>query len=66
MVAILIRWLMFLHISRAFTFFLAHGTSAAMIFKVRNEHDIAHIRAMLDMVFDHPDGVRLYLDGLEQ
>ena len=49
MVAILIRWLIFLHVLSALTFFLAHGSSAAMILKVRNEKDIARIRAMLDM-----------------
>ena len=33
MVTILIRWLIFLHILAALTFFLAHGTSAAMASK---------------------------------
>ncbi len=45
----LIRWLIFLHILSAITFFLAHGTSAAMMFKVRNETDLVRIRAMLDL-----------------
>ena len=31
------------------TFFLAHGTSAAMAFKVRKETDFARIGAMLDL-----------------
>jgi hypothetical protein len=46
---ILSRWLIFLHVLSAITFFFAHGTSATMIFKVRNETDIVRIRAMLDM-----------------
>ena len=49
MVTILIRWLIFLHILAALTFFLAHGTSAAMAFKVRKETDFARIGAMLDL-----------------
>jgi hypothetical protein len=47
--AILIRWLIFLHVLSALTFFLAHGTSAAMAFKLRRETDFARIRAMLDL-----------------
>ena len=49
MIAILIRWLIFLHVLAALTFFLAHGTSAAMAFKLRKETDFARIRAMLDL-----------------
>jgi hypothetical protein len=49
MVDILIRWLVFLHVLSALTFFLAHGTSAAMAFKLRRETDLARIRAMLDL-----------------
>ena len=49
MVNILVRWLIFLHVLSALTFFLAHGTSAAMAFKVRKEKDFARIRAMLDL-----------------
>jgi len=49
MVNILIRWLVFLHILSALTFFLAHGASAAMAFRVRKEIDFARIRAMLDL-----------------
>jgi hypothetical protein len=47
--AIFIRWLVFLHVLSALTFFLAHGTSAAMAFKLRKETDFARIRAMLDL-----------------
>lgn len=49
MVNILVRWLIFLHVLSALTFFLAHGASAAMAFKVRKETDLARIRAMLDL-----------------
>jgi hypothetical protein len=45
----LIQWLIFLHILSALTFFLAHGASAATIFKIRNETDILRIRTMLDL-----------------
>jgi hypothetical protein len=33
----------------AISFFLAHGTSAAMAFQIRKETDFARIRAMLDL-----------------
>jgi hypothetical protein len=49
MTTVLIQWLMFLHVLSALTFFLAHGTSAAMAFRVRQETDFARIRAMLDL-----------------
>ena len=51
MAAVLIRWLIFLHILSALTFYMAHGTSAAMAFKIRKETDFARIRAMLDLSF---------------
>ena len=49
MMTILVRWLIFLHALSALTFFLAHGASAAMAFKVRKETDLTRIRAMLDL-----------------
>lgn len=49
MVTILIRWLIFLHVLSAIAFFLAHGASAAMAFRVRKETDFARIRALLDL-----------------
>ena len=52
MAAQLIRWLIFLHILSALTFFMAHGTSAAMAFKVRRETDFARIRAMATDPFE--------------
>jgi len=45
----LVRWLVFIHVLAAITFFLLHGTSLAMAFKVRKETDFARIRAMLDL-----------------
>lgn len=49
MVNIPVRWLIFLHVLSALTFFLAHGTSAALVFKVRRETDLARLRGMLDL-----------------
>jgi hypothetical protein len=49
MLNIVIRWLVFVHILAAVTFFLAHGTSAAMAFQVRKETEFARIRALLDL-----------------
>lgn len=49
MLNIVIRWLVFLHILSAITFFLAHGTSAAMVFQVRKETEFPRIRALLDL-----------------
>jgi hypothetical protein len=43
----LVRWLVFLHVLSAITFFLAHSAAAAMGFKVRSETDFTRIRAML-------------------
>ena len=43
------KWLIFLHVLSAITFFLAHGASAAMVFKIRKETDFTRIRAMLDL-----------------
>ena len=44
-----VRWLVFIHVLSALTFFLTHGAAAAMVFKVRSETDFARIRAMLDL-----------------
>lgn len=49
MSAALIQWLIFLHVLAALTFYMAHGTSVAMAFKIRKETDFARIRAMLDL-----------------
>jgi hypothetical protein len=45
----LVRWLVFIHVLSAITFFLAHGAAAAMVFRVRSEADFTRIRAMLDL-----------------
>ena len=45
----LVRWLVYIHVLSAITFFLTHGAAAAMVFKVRSETDFARIRAMLDL-----------------
>lgn len=44
-----VPWLIFLHVLSAITFFLGHGTSVAMAFKMRSETDFARIRALLDL-----------------
>ena len=49
MIATIVRWLIFLHVLSALTFYLAHGTSAFMAFQIRKETDFARIRAMLDL-----------------
>ena len=49
MTAILIRWLIFLHVLSALTFYMAHGTSVAMAFKIRKETDFTRMRALLDL-----------------
>ena len=59
MLAILIRWLVFLHVLSALTFFLAHGTSAAMAFRVRRETDFSRIRAMLDLSMSTTSGMAI-------
>jgi len=45
----LVPWLVYLHILSALTFFLAHGASVAMAFKIRSETNFDRIRAMLDL-----------------
>jgi hypothetical protein len=39
----------FIHVLSAITFFLSHGASVAMVFKLRSETDFVRIRAMLDL-----------------
>jgi len=45
----LVPWILFLHVLSAFAFFLAHGTSVAMAFRIRSETNFDRIRAMLDL-----------------
>lgn len=49
MINLLVRWLVFVHVLAVITFFLAHGTSAAMSFQLRKESDFNRIRALLDL-----------------
>ncbi len=51
MTAVIIRWLIFIHVLAAITFFLAHGASAAMVFRIRKETNMERIRALLDLSF---------------
>jgi hypothetical protein len=43
------RWLVFIHVLAGFSFVLAHGTSAAVVFRVRNERDPDRVRLLLDL-----------------
>lgn len=45
----IVPWVVFLHVLSTLTFFLAHGASVAMAFKLRNEKEFERIRAMLDL-----------------
>jgi len=45
----MIPWILFLHILSALTFFLMHGASVAMAFKLRSETNFDRIRALLDL-----------------
>ncbi len=47
MLTILIRWLVFVHVLAAITFFLAHGTSAAMTFQIRKETDFKGVSFLI-------------------
>ena len=49
MLTLLFQWLVFVHVLAALTFFLAHGTSAAMAFQIRKETDFDRNRALLDL-----------------
>jgi hypothetical protein len=43
------RWLVFLHILSAFAFFMAHGASAVMAFRLKREKNLERIKAILDL-----------------
>jgi len=45
----IVPWIVFLHVLSALTFFLSHGTSVAMAFKLHSEKEFERIRAMLDL-----------------
>jgi hypothetical protein len=43
------RWLVFIHVLAGFAFVLAHGASAAVVFRVRAERDPERVRLLLDL-----------------
>ncbi len=43
------RWLVFLHILGAFIFFMAHGVSALMAFRLKREKTPERMKAILDL-----------------
>ena len=43
------RWVVFLHIFGAPIFFMAHGASAFMAFRLRREQSLERIRTLLDL-----------------
>jgi hypothetical protein len=43
------KWLVFAHVVGVFGFLLAHGVSAAVVFRVRIEPDITALRALLNL-----------------
>jgi hypothetical protein len=45
----LYNWVVFLHVAGAFTFVLAHGVSAGVALKLRQEREVPRIQALLDL-----------------
>jgi hypothetical protein len=45
----LYQWVVLVHILGVFGFLLAHGTAAAVSFKLRGEREVARVRALLDL-----------------
>lgn len=45
----LYNWVVFVHIAGAFIFALAHGTSAAVALRMREERDVPRLQALLDL-----------------
>jgi hypothetical protein len=43
------NWIVFVHILGAFTFVLAHGVSAGVSLKLREERAIPRVQALLDL-----------------
>jgi hypothetical protein len=43
------QWLVYLHIVAGFAFFMAHGASAAMAIRLRQETNLDRLRALLDL-----------------
>jgi amino acid transporter len=46
---LLYRWVVFTHVLAVFGFLIAHGASAAVIFKLRRERDVNSMRVLLDL-----------------
>jgi hypothetical protein len=42
-------WVVFIHVLGAFTFVLAHGTSATVVLRLRRERELERVRALLDL-----------------
>ena len=42
-------WIVFLHVAGVLGFFMAHGTSMAVGFRLKRERDPARVRALLDL-----------------
>lgn len=42
-------WVVFAHVANVFGFLLAHGVSVGVLFKLRGEHKLERIRALLDL-----------------
>ncbi len=45
----LYNWIVFLHVAGAFTFVLAHGVSAGVALKLRQEREVPRVQALLDL-----------------
>jgi hypothetical protein len=45
----LYNWIVFLHVAGAFTFVLAHGASAGVALRLRQEREALRIQALLDL-----------------
>jgi hypothetical protein len=43
------NWIVFIHIVGGFTFALAHGVSAGVAFKLREEREVPRVQALLDL-----------------
>jgi amino acid transporter len=43
------QWVVFTHVLAVFGFLIAHGASAAVIFRLRRERDVSTIRVLLDL-----------------
>ena len=42
-------WIVYLHVIAGFTFFLSHGATAAVSFKIRSEDDPSRIKTLLEL-----------------